>query len=94
MRVSPDDIIRFNNLYLELKTYAGVARETGFSASTVKKYIVKDYTPAEKVETQKFNGDLPEFVPEIFRKQDWTSFLDMTEAEYDEVKELWKEMSL
>ena len=44
MRVSPDDIIRFNNLYLELKTYAGVARETGFSASTVKKYIIKDYT--------------------------------------------------
>ena len=94
MRVSPDDIIRFNDLYLELKTYAGVARETGFSASTVKKYIIKDYTPVEKVETQKFSGDLPEFAPEIFRKQDWTSFLDMTEAEYDEVKELWKEMSL
>lgn len=94
MRVSPEDIIKFNDLYLELKTYAGVARETGFSASTVKKYIIKDYVPAEKVETQKFSGDLPEFEPEIFRKQDWVSFLNMTEAEYDEVKELWKEMSL
>lgn len=94
MRVSPEDIIKFNDLYLELKTYAGVARETGFSASTVKKYIIKDYVPAEKVETQKFSGDLPEFKPEIFRKQDWVSFLNMTEAEYDEVKELWKEMSL
>lgn len=94
MRVSPEDIIKFNDLYLELKTYAGVARETGFSASTVKKYIIKDYVPTENVETQKFSGDLPEFVPETFRKQDWGSFLDMTETEYDEVKELWKEMSL
>lgn len=94
MRVSPEDIIKFNDLYLELKTYAGVARETGFSASTVKKYIIKDYVPAEKIETQKFSGDLPEFVPEIFRKQDWVSFLDMTEEEYEEIKELWKEMSL
>nr|DAG74472.1 MAG TPA: KorB domain [Caudoviricetes sp.] len=94
MRVSPEDIIKFNDLYLELKTYAGVARETGFSASTVKKYIIKDYVPAEKIETQKFSGDLPEFVPEIFRKQDWVSFLDMTKEEYEEIKELWKEMSL
>lgn len=94
MRVSPEDIIKFNDLYLELKTYAGVARETGFSASTVKKYIIKDYIPAEKVETQKFSGDFPEFEPEIFRKQDWVSFLNMTEAEYGEIKELWKEMSL
>lgn len=94
MRVSPEDIIKFNDLYLELKTYAGVARETGFSASTVKKYIIKDYVPAEKIETQKFSGDLPEFVPEIFRKQNWVSFLDMTKEEYEEIKELWKEMSL
>ena len=94
MRVSPEDIIKFNDLYLELKTYAGVARETGFSASTVKKYIIKDYVPTEKIETQKFSGNLPEFAPEIFRKQDWVSFLDMTEEEYEEIKELWKEMSL
>lgn len=94
MRVSPDDIIRFNNLYLELKTYAGVARETGFSASTIKKYIIKDYVPAEKVEMQKFSGDLPEFVPEIFRQQNWTPFIDMKPEEYEEIKELWKEMSI
>lgn len=94
MRVSPEDIIKFNDLYLELKTYAGVARETGFSASTVKKYIIKDYVPAEKIETQKFSGDLPEFIPEVFRRQNWVSFLDMTEEECEEIKELWKEMSL
>ena len=93
MRVSPDDIINFNNLYLKYRTYAGVARETGFSPSTVKKYIIKDYSPAESTEVKKFN-ELPEFCPEIFRKKDWTSFLDMSEEEFEEVKELWKEMSI
>lgn len=94
MRVSPDDIIKFNDLYLKLKTYAAVARETGFSASTVKKYIIKDYTLTEQVEKQKFEGELPEFVPEIFRQQNWTSFIDMKPEEHEEIKELWKEMSI
>ena len=39
-RVTEDDKILFNTLYLKLGTYSGVAKETGFSASTVKKYIV------------------------------------------------------
>lgn len=94
MRVSPDDIINFNNLYLKYRTYAGVARETGFSPSTVKKYIIKDYSPAESTEVKKFNEELPEFCPEVFRKKDWTSFLDMSDEEFEEVKELWKEMSI
>ena len=94
MKVSPDDIINFNNLYLKYRTYAGVARETGFSPSTVKKYIIKDYSPAESVEVKKFDGELPEFCPEIFRKKDWTSFLDMSDEEFEEVRELWKEMSI
>ena len=35
-KVTNEDIVRFNELYAKLKTYAAVARETGFSASTVK----------------------------------------------------------
>ena len=57
MRVSPDDIINFNNLYLKYRTYAGVARETGFSASTVKKYIIPGYEPAPATKIKKFEGE-------------------------------------
>lgn len=94
MRVSPDDIINFNNLYLKYRTYAGVARETGFSASTVKKYIIPGYEPAPTTKIKKFEGELPEFHPEIFREKDWSKFCKMSEKEYNEIKEFWEELAI
>ena len=38
-KVTNEDILRINELYYKHKTYAEVARQTGFAASTVKKYI-------------------------------------------------------
>lgn len=43
MRVSQDEIIKMNELYLEYGTYAAVAREVGRAPSTVKRYIDPDY---------------------------------------------------
>ena len=43
MRVSQDEIIKMNELYLEYKTFAAVAREVGRAPSTVKKYIDPNY---------------------------------------------------
>ena len=45
MKVSQDEIIRMNELYLEYKTYAAVAREVGRAPSTVKRYIDPNYIP-------------------------------------------------
>jgi hypothetical protein len=55
-KVTPDDILQMNILYLELKTYAAVARKTGFSAGTVKKYIIPNFTLA--AEKTKWEGEL------------------------------------
>lgn len=56
-KVTPDDVLEMNMLYLELGTYAAVARKTGFSAGTVKKYINPDFAlPAKEV---KWVGTLP-----------------------------------
>ena len=38
-RVTPEDIVIFHELYSKFGTYARVARETGFSASTIGRYI-------------------------------------------------------
>ena len=38
-KVTNEDILRINELYYKHKTYAEVARQTGFAASTVKKYV-------------------------------------------------------
>ena len=38
-RVSVDDIRQMNEIYYQCKSYAETARQTGWSASTVKNYI-------------------------------------------------------
>lgn len=91
-KVSHSDIQRINRLYLEYKTYAAVSRETGFSPSTVKKYIIPDFTPIEEVEIKRFEGPLPEFDSTIFRKDDWGDLCVLSAEEVDEIKELWKEI--
>lgn len=93
-RVTQEDIIKINELYLKLKTKAAVARETGFSASTVSKYIIADYKPAAAIEKKKFTGELPEFDEMIFMIDDWTPLLEISDEEMDEICELWGELNL
>ena len=42
-RVTEQDIIDMNEAYLLCGTYSGVAKALGWSASTVKKYIIEGY---------------------------------------------------
>lgn len=53
-RVTPEDITKFHELYARLGTYAAVARETGFSASTVGRYV--KLKNASKVVGQTWDG--------------------------------------
>ena len=93
MRVTKDDVIKINELYLKYKTYAAVARETGFAPSTVKKYVDPNFSPPKK-EVKKFDKPLPTVDFSIFRKPDWKDFMTLTAHEFDELHELWEELSL
>ena len=42
-RITPEDIIIINETYLICKTYSATAKATGWSASTVAKYVDKNY---------------------------------------------------
>ena len=42
-RVTEKDIKEMNEAYLICKSYSGVAEATGWSTSTVRKYIIPDY---------------------------------------------------
>lgn len=92
--VKNDDIKQMNELYLKYKTYAAVARETGFSPSTVKKYIKKDYQAEESLPIKRFERPLPEFDPSIFRIEDWGELCVLSKEEVEGIKELWKELAL
>ena len=96
-KVTTDDIKQFNELYYKYKSYAEVARQTGWSSSTVTKYIDKNYTPVIEAEIKRFNvaTDLPEFDSDIFANtEDWGTLLVMSEEELDEMVDLWKELAI
>ena len=46
-RVTSEDILRMNEIYYKTRVFAEVARQTGFSASTVRKYVDVNWKPVE-----------------------------------------------
>jgi hypothetical protein len=93
-RVTNEDIILINEIYYKTKSYAETARQTGWSAGTVSKYVDKNFTPIAEAEVKRFLiTDLPEFSPSPFDGvDDFGELCIMSEEEEEEIKELWKEL--
>jgi len=94
-RVNTLDIIKMNDLYLKYKNKAEVARQTGFSASTVAKYLIPNYVPTSEIKVIAFDSVVSKKVNKNrFELTSWNSLLDLTEEEKKEIEELRKEVSL
>ena len=97
-KVTNEDILRINELYYKHKVYAEVARQTGFSASTVKKYVIPGWQPVAVENIVHFDiAQLPDFAEavKIFRGIDNYGYLcQLTPFETEEIKELWKELAV
>lgn len=95
-KVTNEDILRINELYYKHKVYAEVARQTGFSASTVKKYVIKDWKPVVVEDIRRFDiNDLPKLDVSIFRGiNNYGTLCVLTENEQEEIQELWKELAV
>lgn len=95
-KVTSEDILRINELYYKHKTYAEVARQTGFSASTVKKYVIPGWVPVATENIIKFNmDDLPEFEDAVkcfVGIENYGDLCVLTEREQEEMKEFWAEL--
>ena len=93
-RVTSEDLLRMNEIYYKTHVFAEVARQTGFSASTVRKYIDVNWKPIENENIIKFNmNDLPEFDTTCFKGiENYGDLCVLTEREQDEMKELLKEL--
>lgn len=92
--ITQKEIREINRLYLELKTYAAVARATGFSPATVKKYVIKDWSEADESNFIRFEKPLPEFDSSIFQGDDWGDLCILSPEEEQEIRELWKELEV
>ena len=97
-RVATEDILQMNSLYFQYKNFAEVARQTGFSASTVRKYVDTKWTPVVSEEIITFNmKDIPDFKEsaKCFRGVDnYGDLCVLSEEEKAEIKELWRELAV
>ena len=92
-RVQKEDIEEMNELYLIYNSYSAVARECGWSAGTVKRYIEPDYISKRVVEPKPFRlEDLPKSNLHVFLEKDWKDLIVLSDEEKEEMKEFKKEV--
>lgn len=93
-RVTSEDILCMNELYYKTHVFAEVARQTGFSVSTVRKYVDVNWKPVEIENVEKFDfRDIPDFDGSVFRGIDnYGELCVLTEREQQGIEELWKEL--
>lgn len=96
MRVTKDDVIKINELYLKYRTYAEVSRQTGFAPTTVKKYVDPHFSLVQEADVKRFDKalSLSSVEYEKFRKPDWSEFCSLTNEEEVEIKKFWKELNI
>lgn len=95
MRVTQEMIVRMNDLYLELKTYAAVARKIGVSPTTVKRYINPNYKRIKNGENEDENELEIVIQPinyELFDRPSWNILLTLMPREVDGMLKLREEV--
>ena len=95
-RVTSEDILRMNEIYYKTHVFAEVARQTGFSASTVRKYVDVNWKPVELDKIIKFDlNNLPEFDTTPFKHvSDYGAICILDDEEIEQIRELWKELAV
>ena len=94
-KVTQDNIKEFNALYYETKNYSEVARRTGFSASTVRKYVDKNWKPIDTTDIIRFTGEVPDINFNMFRGlENYGELCQFSDEEFEEIKLLWKELEI
>lgn len=91
-RVTEEDIIQINEAFLLCGTYSGAAKATGWSASTVKKYIISGYTSQIDAAARESMITLPDLDKVVANLMQMAHATMLTSEEALEVTKLWKEL--
>jgi hypothetical protein len=93
-KITEEQKLQMNILYKKYGTYAAVAREIGCAPTTVKRYIIPNFEVPQTDNLEKFDSSmLPEFDVTAFENIDWNNCVIFGD-EFEEIKELWKEIAI
>lgn len=93
-KITEEQKLQMNILYLKYHTYAAVARELGVAPTTVKKYIIPNFELPKAENIKRFDiSQLPEFSVVEFVGIDWNNCVIFGD-EFKEIKELWNEITM
>lgn len=93
-KVTTEMVEEMNIAYLELKTYAAVARKFNVAPSTVKKYIITGYIKKEDIVPQLLSAEMINAIKEPINHLKNNSSLKLSEEEVEDMKKLWEVLSL
>lgn len=89
-RVTEEDINKINEVYSKCKSYAETARLTGWSASTVKKYVTLVAPAPKNINIIRFTKEqVPQFTEEVLAQfAGLTNFGDLCVLSESELREM------
>lgn len=92
-RITDEQIEQINKAYLECGTYSGAAKIVGVSPSTVKKYIIPDYSeePIIIVNKEKITPKKVEDIKKFTTAAEVYEATMITNEEEDDLKLFWRE---
>ena len=96
-KITQQDIIDINEKYIIYKTYVETARQTGFSPSTIKKYIIPNYISQNSIiKKESTIKEFPIFNKEKFNNINWSDdwLYTLSNEEKKDLIDLWKELIL
>lgn len=95
-RITQEQIIELNELYLTIGTYSGVSKAMGGSPapSTVKKYIIPNYVSQNNIQKKVFNEEIKIFNSKELLVSNLGDLCLLSLEEEKGIKELWKELLL
>lgn len=98
-RLTDNDILAIQECYSKIGTYSGVAKELGFSPSTVKKYVLlsQELQPQTK-EKENFSSFTPPLdlkgiqIPK--NRAEWAKWCSLSEKEIQETLSFTRNLSI
>ncbi len=92
-KITNEQIIRINELYLEIGAKSKVAKIVGVSPASVTKYLIPNYVGKDNLKIEIFSQEIPDLPIELFKNtEDWGTLCLLSDEEKEECDELRKEI--